>query len=148
VFPDGHSKRLRHIDQEYWATGVQFAQHGTISHRSHMPRRPSALYAAAIEDISDLIRDAPSLFLEEIADWLAVCQDQPIDTAPYTSLAGPWPGRHCRARWSSKLNIVFGAFTRLLEPCFSPVVQRASKQCCKYLLSMVLLPVRSTVPLS
>jgi transposase len=39
------------------------------------------LNAAAIEDISKLICETPSLFLEEIVEWLAVYHDQPIHTS-------------------------------------------------------------------
>ena len=52
---------------------------GLVSQRSHLRGRPRALNATAIEDISDLIRG--SLFLEEIAEWLAVYHDQPIHTS-------------------------------------------------------------------
>jgi len=57
------------------------AKYGTVSQHSNLRGRPRALNAAAIEDISDLILEAPSLFLEEIAEWLAVYHDQPIHTS-------------------------------------------------------------------
>jgi transposase len=58
-----------------------FERYGTVSQRSSLRGRPRALGAAAIEDIGDLIREAPSLFLEEIAEWLALYHDQPIHTS-------------------------------------------------------------------
>src|SRR5258705_13658037 len=45
-----------------------------------LARHPQALNAAAMEDIRELIHEAPSLFLDEIAEWLAIYHEQPIST--------------------------------------------------------------------
>ena len=38
------------------------------------------LNAAAIEDLHKLIWESPSLFLDEVTEWLALYHDQPIST--------------------------------------------------------------------
>jgi hypothetical protein len=40
----------------------------------------SLLNAAGIEDLCELIHEAPSLFLDEIAEWLAIYHEQPISS--------------------------------------------------------------------
>ncbi|KIK91910.1 hypothetical protein PAXRUDRAFT_606692 [Paxillus rubicundulus Ve08.2h10] len=42
--------------------------------------RPRILNAAVLTDLRDLIHETPSLFLDEIGDWLAIYHDQPIST--------------------------------------------------------------------
>jgi transposase len=42
--------------------------------------RRRRLNAAAIEDLHELIQESPSLFLDEVAEWLALYHDQPIST--------------------------------------------------------------------
>ena len=52
--------------------------HGSTNPSSHFRGRPRLLSAAALEDLRTLIAESPSLYLDEIRDWLALFYDQPI----------------------------------------------------------------------
>jgi transposase len=54
--------------------------HGRVDPHSVLQGHRRLLNATAIEDLHDLIQESPSLFLDEIADWLALYHDQPIST--------------------------------------------------------------------
>jgi transposase len=54
--------------------------HGCISPPSVLQGCQWLLNAAAIEDLHKLIQESPSLFLDEITEWLALYHDQPIST--------------------------------------------------------------------
>src|SRR5882724_7802036 len=51
-----------------------------VDPHSALHGRRRLLNATAIEELHDLIQESPSLFLDEIADWLALYHDQPIST--------------------------------------------------------------------
>jgi transposase len=57
-----------------------YITHGRVDPPWVLQGRRRLLNAAAIEDLHDLIQESPSLFLDEIADWLALYHDQPIST--------------------------------------------------------------------
>jgi len=49
--------------------------------QSSLPGHQYALNAAALADVTELICESPSLFLDEIGEWLALYHDQPIHTS-------------------------------------------------------------------
>jgi transposase len=67
------SKSIRRWDHHY-------ETHGRVDPPSALRGRPRIMNAKAIEDLHELIRETPSLFLEEIGEWLALYHDLPIST--------------------------------------------------------------------
>jgi transposase len=60
--------------------GHHYETHGRVDPPSALRGRPRLMNAKAIEDLLELIRETPSLFLEEIGEWLALYHDLPIST--------------------------------------------------------------------
>ena len=56
---------------------------GQLDPPSHLRGRPRVLNVAAMEDIRELIHEAPSLLLDEVAEWLAIYHEQPISTTTF-----------------------------------------------------------------
>jgi hypothetical protein len=54
--------------------------HGRVDPPSVLRGRPRILNSEAISDLHELIRGTPTLFLDEIGEWLALYHDQPIST--------------------------------------------------------------------
>src|SRR5882762_553533 len=54
-----------------------YEQHGHVEHPMVFQGRPRALNAAAMVDLQELITQLPALFLDEIAEWLALYHNQP-----------------------------------------------------------------------
>ena len=52
--------------------------HGRVDPPSVLRGRPCILNSEAISDLHELIRGTPTLFLDEIGEWLALYHDQPI----------------------------------------------------------------------
>jgi transposase len=59
------SKSIRRWDHHY-------ETHGRVDPPSALRGRPRLMNAKAIEDLLELIHETPSLFLEEIGEWLAL----------------------------------------------------------------------------
>ena len=57
-----------------------FDEYGRTNPRSVLQGRPRILNATVMAEIYDLIQETPSLFLDEIGEWLAIYHDQPIST--------------------------------------------------------------------
>jgi transposase len=55
--------------------------HGHVDPSSALRGRPRILNAQAINDLYELIQETPSLFLEEIGEWLTLFHDTPISTS-------------------------------------------------------------------
>lgn len=51
---------------------------GCVNHSSNLRGRPRLLTSQMTEELHELIRENPSLLLDEIAEWLAMYHDQPI----------------------------------------------------------------------
>ncbi|KAH7918110.1 hypothetical protein BV22DRAFT_1108445 [Leucogyrophana mollusca] len=56
-------------------------QEGRVDTPSILHGRRRLLNATAIAELQELIKESPSLFLDEISEWLAIYHDQPISTA-------------------------------------------------------------------
>ncbi|KAF8230049.1 hypothetical protein L208DRAFT_1159410, partial [Tricholoma matsutake] len=54
--------------------------HGHVDPPSVLRGRPCILNSEMICDLHDLICESPTLFLDEIGEWLAIYHDQPIST--------------------------------------------------------------------
>ncbi|KAF8237323.1 hypothetical protein L208DRAFT_1248492 [Tricholoma matsutake] len=67
------SKSIRPWDHHY-------ETHGCIDPLSALRGQPQIMNAKAIEDLHELICETPSLFLEEIGEWLALYHNLPIST--------------------------------------------------------------------
>jgi transposase len=63
---------------ECWAH--HYETHGCVDPPSALRGRPWIINAQVIDELHELIRETPSLFLDEIADWLALYHDMPIST--------------------------------------------------------------------
>jgi transposase len=61
-----------------WADN--YDAYGQVHPPSALHGRPRILNANAADDLYRLIRETPSLFLDEIKEWLALYHDQPIST--------------------------------------------------------------------
>jgi transposase len=61
-----------------WADN--YDTHGRVDPPSVLHGRPRLLNSEAISDLQELIRETPTLFLDEIGQWLALYHDQPIST--------------------------------------------------------------------
>ena len=61
-----------------WANN--YDTHGRVDPPSVLRGRPRLLNSEAISDLQELIRETPTLFLDEIGEWLALYHDQPIST--------------------------------------------------------------------
>jgi transposase len=57
-----------------------YDMHGRVDPPSVLRGRPRILNSEAISDLHELIRGTPTLFLDEIGEWLALYHDQPIST--------------------------------------------------------------------
>jgi transposase len=57
-----------------------YDMHGRVDPPSVLRGRPRILNSEAISDLHELIRETPTLFLDEIGEWLALYHDQPIST--------------------------------------------------------------------
>ena len=58
-----------------------YKQQGHVECPTIFQARLHTLNAAAMADLQELIAESPSLFLNEIAKWLALYHDQPIHTS-------------------------------------------------------------------
>ena len=58
-----------------------YITHRCVNPHSVLQGHQWLLNGTAIEDLHNLIQKSPSLFLDEIMDWLALYHDQPISTA-------------------------------------------------------------------
>jgi len=63
---------------ERWANN--FDEYGCANQPGGLQGRPRTLNATVMAELDDLIRETPSLFLDEIGEWLAIYHDQPIST--------------------------------------------------------------------
>jgi transposase len=63
---------------ERWAH--HYETHGCVDLPSALRGQPRIINAQVIDELHELIRETPSLFLDEIADWLALYHDMPIST--------------------------------------------------------------------
>ena len=63
-----------------WHWQGKYNIHGCVNPPSILQGHRRLLNAAAIEDLLELIQESPSLFLDEITEWLALYHDQPIST--------------------------------------------------------------------
>ena len=54
--------------------------HGRVDSPSVLRGCPQILNSQMVSDLHDLIRENPTLFLDEIGEWLALYHDQPIST--------------------------------------------------------------------
>lgn len=63
---------------ERWADNYNVL--GQVNRLSVLRGRPRLLNADAVADLHQLILETPSLFLDEISEWLALYHDQPIST--------------------------------------------------------------------
>jgi len=59
----------------------KYETHGRVDPPSVLRGRRRALNPAILEELQQLIRECPSLFLDEISEWLAIYHDQPIHTS-------------------------------------------------------------------
>ena len=66
----------------------KYDTYGCVNPSPVLQGRRRLLNAAAIEDLHELIRESPSLFLDEVAEWLALYHDQPISTTAHTITSG------------------------------------------------------------
>lgn len=57
-----------------------YAIHGCVTPSKPIKGRPKLLTANMIDDIQQLLREDPTLLLDEIGEWLALYHDQPIST--------------------------------------------------------------------
>ena len=67
------SKSIERWDHKY-------KTHECVNPSSGLRGRPRILNTQAIDDLRELIRETPSLYLDEIRDWLALYHDVPIST--------------------------------------------------------------------
>jgi len=58
-----------------------YEQQGHVECPTIFQGRPRTLNTAAMADLQELIAESPSLFLNEIAEWLALYHDRPIYTS-------------------------------------------------------------------
>ena len=63
---------------ERWANN--FDEYGCVNQPGGLQGRPHTLNATVMAELDDLIWETPSLFLDEISEWLAIYHDQPIST--------------------------------------------------------------------
>uniref|UniRef100_A0A0W0FAC0 Tc1-like transposase DDE domain-containing protein n=1 Tax=Moniliophthora roreri TaxID=221103 RepID=A0A0W0FAC0_MONRR len=56
----------------------QFDQDGFYTRHKGLAGRPRRLSAPVVEEITKLLQENPSLYLDEIIDWLALTHEQPI----------------------------------------------------------------------
>ena len=70
------SKSIERWDHKY----NLYKTHEGVDPPSGLRWPPWILSTQAIDDFQELIREIPSLFLDEIGDWLALCHDMPIST--------------------------------------------------------------------
>ena len=68
------SKSIERWDHNY-------ETHGCINPPSALRGRPRIINAQAADDLQELIRETPLLFLDEIGEWLALYHDISISTA-------------------------------------------------------------------
>lgn len=67
----------------------KYLTEGCVNSVSHTRGRPRLLTSQIMEELGELIRENPSLLLDEIAEWLALYHDQPISmTALHDNLRG------------------------------------------------------------
>ena len=57
-----------------------YEDYGCVNRPSAIRGRPRTLDTFMTEDLRQLIDETPSLFLDEIGEWLAIYHDQPIST--------------------------------------------------------------------
>ncbi|KAJ2995020.1 hypothetical protein NUW54_g7458 [Trametes sanguinea] len=71
-----------------WALRAH-SHHDFTATSSPLQGRPRILSSAILEDLRDLLRSSPSLYLDEIVTWLAVTHDQPVSISTvHKALAG------------------------------------------------------------
>lgn len=63
-----------------WQWEEKYEDYGRIDPPSHLRGHPRVLNVAVMEDIHELIHEASSLFLDEIAEWLAIYHGKPISS--------------------------------------------------------------------
>ena len=96
ISPDMKQRALQLIDQRWemqdvadilgvasksirrWADN--YDTYGRVDPPSVLRGCPRLLNSEAISDLQELIRETPTLFLDEIGEWLALYHDQPIST--------------------------------------------------------------------
>ena len=57
---------------------ANFEQHGNVAPPIITTGRPRVLTPPLLRELSDLVRDEPDIYLDELVDWLALAHDQPI----------------------------------------------------------------------
>ena len=68
------------VVEKHWALGPQLQEHGCVNPSSGLRGRPWTINTQAINDLEELLREAPSLFLDENGEWLALYHDMPTST--------------------------------------------------------------------
>ncbi|KAF5378873.1 hypothetical protein D9615_006901 [Tricholomella constricta] len=95
-----------------------YETHGRVDPPSVLRGRPRILTQDALNDLQELIQESPSLFLDEIGEWLALYHNQPISTtALHDNLRdiGLTYKLVCKAALSvTRLSGLFGCITSLL----------------------------------
>ena len=78
---------------KYWAMGENYALHGCVQLLKSIKRCPRLLMGGMIDGIQQLLREDPTLLLDEIGEWL---------------MTSPFRLRHCTRILSSRTNILSG----------------------------------------
>ncbi|KAI0370436.1 hypothetical protein BV20DRAFT_944306 [Pilatotrama ljubarskyi] len=64
-----------------WVSREPQGERHFLSSLTTLQGRPRVLSSAILEDLQDLLRAAPSIYLDEIASWLAVNYDLPLSVS-------------------------------------------------------------------
>lgn len=62
-----------------WADN--YTEQDRVDPPSVLRGRPRILNTKVLDELTDLIKEMPSLYLDELAEWLAIYHDQPISTS-------------------------------------------------------------------